>query len=59
MQDWSELYPDFKTVMHGDIEMRLSHKTRLRDLPPITAAEVEAFAPAKPSLQAPAERASA
>lgn len=49
MSDWSELFPEQKTVMFGDIEVPLSHKPRLRDLPPITADEVRAHtAPREP-----------
>lgn len=50
-----ELYPDFKTVMFGDIEVPLSLTHRTRDLAPITAAEVEAHTkPAQPQKPRPA-----
>lgn len=49
-----ELYHDQKTIMHGDIEMPLSIKPRLRDLPPITADEIVAYTkPATPPAPRP------
>ena len=37
MDAWSELYPPFKTVMHGDVEVPLAVKPRLRDVPALPA----------------------
>lgn len=48
MSNHDELFPDRRTVMVGDMEMPRSIKPRLRDLPPITAEEVEAHT--KPSV---------
>lgn len=49
-----ELYPDFKTVMHGDVEVPLALRASLQPLAPITADEVLAFtAPSSPQTPRP------
>ena len=40
MNNWSSLYPEFKTVTFGGVEVRLSHRVRMPDLPPMTADEI-------------------
>lgn len=56
VDDWSALYPEFKTVTIGGIEMRLSHRIRLPDLPPMTADEIRGHSgppsPPRPTVTA-------
>lgn len=55
MSSHDELFPDRRTIMVGDMEMQMSPRPRLRDLPPITAEEVEAYTkPAQPQKPRPA-----